>query len=110
MTAQCTTHTHPGLGPLTGIVRSPSAPSPPPPQFRNLPYARIPARFRQSVLVETLRSDQRDCTVEGFLSPQVPQASTAFGGPLPADNVRQYSELDCLSLIVSAPKPGVTER
>ncbi len=43
------TYNHPKLGLVTGAIRTPSVI-----QFRNVPYARIPARFRQSEVVDTL--------------------------------------------------------
>ncbi|KAB5546911.1 Alpha/Beta hydrolase protein [Coniochaeta sp. 2T2.1] len=93
-----TTHDHPNLGLLTGIAPNPSVV-----QFRNLPYARIPARFQQSILIEALTPTQRDCTANGFGCPQIPQTLTVAGGPLPNEPTRQYSEFDCLTVIVSAP-------
>jgi carboxylesterase type B len=104
MSASHTSHRHPSLGPITGIVRTPAVV-----QFRNVPFARIPGRFRQSVLVDTLTPAQRDCTVDGYGCPQIPQTSAAVGGPLKGEPVYQYNEFDCLTLVISTPKQALDD-
>lgn len=96
------TFTHLSLGSLTGVIRSPSVV-----QFRNLPYAQIPARFRQSRLINALSTDQRNCTANGYASPQIPQTAAAFGGPLLGEPVREYDEFSCLNLIINVPRQAL---
>ncbi|KAG4428509.1 hypothetical protein IFR05_016006 [Cadophora sp. M221] len=94
--------THVGLGSLTGITRSASVI-----QFRSIPYARIPMRFRQSVAIDVLESHERKCTAFGASCPQVPQTSEPFGGPLPAECEMVYDEQGCLNLTVTAPREAL---
>jgi carboxylesterase type B len=104
-----TTIRHPDLGELTGRVRNHS---PSVVQFRNVPYAHIPARFRQSKIVTpdpAAPAEQRDCTQDGYACPQVPQTLAAFGGKLPGEQDRQqYDEFACLNTIISVPRSVVT--
>jgi carboxylesterase type B len=90
---------HPLLGDLTGVERSPDVV-----QFRTIPYARIPGRFRQSTLIKSLEEAERDCTEYGPACPQVEQDAGAFGGLLPGERLVHYDEFACLNLTVTVPK------
>lgn len=57
---QTFTFHHADLGPMTGIVTSDHVV-----QFRAVPYATIPARFKQSVPLDTL-AGKRDFTEHGY--------------------------------------------
>src|ERR1051326_4044060 len=86
---------HPSLGDITGRlvdkehfdgtkVAEPVA------HFRSIPYATIPERFRQSVLLSSIPGifDGRpkgDFTQYGNACPQVPQSNLACGGPIPGE-------------------------
>jgi len=59
-TPQTFTFHHADLGPMTGIVTPDNVV-----QFRAVPYATIPARFKQSVLSETL-AGKKDFTEHGY--------------------------------------------
>lgn len=93
------TFTHPGLGSLTGVTRSASVI-----QFRSIPYARIPTRFRQSVAIDVLQNHERKCIAFGASCPQVPQTLEPFGGPLPTECDMIFDEQECLNLTVTAPR------
>ncbi|PVH68239.1 alpha/beta-hydrolase [Cadophora sp. DSE1049] len=90
---------HATLGPLVGITRTPSVV-----QFRSIPYARLPMRFRQSVPVDTLQSHERDCMAFGPSCPQIRQRFEPFGGPLPDENEIFFDEEQCLNLTITAPR------
>lgn len=51
---------HPELGSMTGIIQPDNVV-----QFRAVPYASIPARFKRSILLETLPADKSDITEHG---------------------------------------------
>ncbi|KAL7916803.1 Alpha/Beta hydrolase protein [Trichoderma velutinum] len=102
MNSTHTTHDHPSLGLLTGIHYNGLVI-----QFRNIPFATIPGRFRQSQLIEVDKGKGRDCTAYAYSCPQVPQNGVAFGGFLPGDQPREYNEFECLSVIISAPKQAL---
>ncbi|KAE9367251.1 alpha/beta-hydrolase [Stipitochalara longipes BDJ] len=91
--------THPTLGHLEGVHRSETVV-----QFRTIPYAHIPARFKQAVPITSLSPEERDCTEYGPACPQVPQNSAALGGPLPGEVPVWYDEEKCLNLTVSVPR------
>ncbi|KAH7403893.1 Alpha/Beta hydrolase protein, partial [Cadophora sp. MPI-SDFR-AT-0126] len=93
---------HALLGSLTGITRTPSVV-----QFRSIPYARIPMRFRQSVAVDVLQSHERNCTAFGASCPQVRQTLEPFGGPLPNESDIVFDEQECLNLTVTAPREAL---
>jgi carboxylesterase type B len=88
---------HPTLGSLIGIARTPSVV-----QFRSIPYARLPVRFRQSVAIDELQSHERDCTKFGPSCPQIREGTEPFGGPLPLENEIFFEEERCLNLTVTA--------
>ncbi|KAF2454726.1 Alpha/Beta hydrolase protein [Lineolata rhizophorae] len=111
------TFTHPALGPIKARLVYPSvhglpaSSTPPIANIRCIPYATIPARFKQSVLVSNGLRDpahfndgrpRGDFTQYGYTCPQVPQGSAAAGGPTP-EGERRYDELTCLTATVSAP-------
>lgn len=48
------------LGELTGILRAPDVV-----QFRGIPYARIPSRFRQSIIADSFGAVKYDATKLG---------------------------------------------
>ncbi|KJX96662.1 hypothetical protein TI39_contig607g00018 [Zymoseptoria brevis] len=101
---QLYTHQHPRLGQIEGIVRGSDVV-----QFRGIPFADIPARFRQSVLRTELPKQPLDATQPGPFCPQ--PTSLPFPpfwtGPIPADHPTlpstTYDEWKCLNLNVSAP-------
>ena len=51
---------HPILGPIIGLARGSDVV-----QFRGIPFASISARFRQSVLAESLPSEPFDARIPG---------------------------------------------
>ena len=57
------TFEHPELGSLTGIITPENVV-----QFRAIPYATIPARFKRSVLLTDLSETGRDFTKPGFVN------------------------------------------
>lgn len=89
---------HPSLGSLTGRKQNDDVL-----QFRSIPYARIPARFRQSVMVDDLSPEQRICTHYAFACPQPEQTMEPFGGPVLGEDNRRYDEFECLNLTVTVP-------
>lgn len=93
---------HPQLGQIKGVVRSDATV-----QFRNVPYADIPARFRQSrVAIPNPSSapETRNFTARGVACPQTPHNPAAYGGRLPGEPDRAYDEFSCLTLMISVPK------
>lgn len=106
------TYTHPILGALTGrlskqpIISSTAETV----QFRSIPFATIPARFKlahgplNSVPEHYDTRTQRDFTQWGYACPQVEQSRDAGGGSLGEDDVRQYDEFACLNCTITAPK------
>ncbi|GAM42565.1 hypothetical protein TCE0_044r16652 [Talaromyces pinophilus] len=92
-------HSHPLLGTLHGRELSNGVV-----QFRGIPFARIPERFRQSTLADELSLEEKDCTEYSFVCPQQAEEHGAFGGKLPDDVDYRHDELRCLTLTVSAPK------
>lgn len=99
---QTTEHSHPLLGRIRGRVLHNDVV-----QFRSIPFARIPARFRQSQLADQLSPEERDCTEYSYVCPQQPQEYEAFGGRLPEDHDYRHDELRCLNLTVSMPKQAL---
>jgi carboxylesterase type B len=94
---QKVTVSHESLGTITGRrVRSNVL------QFRSIPFATIPGRFRQSVLVTDLGSE-RDFTEYGYACPARKQSNDFNGGPLPGDTPLKYDEFKCLNLTISTP-------
>lgn len=96
------TVSHPSLGRLSGRrIRSSVL------QFRSVPFATIPGRFRQSVLVKNL-GDERDFTEYGFACPARHQTADNNGGSLPGETPRKYDEFKCLNLTISTPITSMT--
>jgi hypothetical protein len=60
---QTFTFNHPELGSMTGII---TTENPNVVQFKAIPYATLPARFKQSILLESLDSTSRDFTQPGY--------------------------------------------
>ncbi|OQE77540.1 hypothetical protein PENNAL_c0060G03466 [Penicillium nalgiovense] len=85
--------------------------------FRSIPYATIPARLRQSVLLDHIPDvfDDRphgDFTQYGAACPQVPQPTgkgSATGGFVPGEEQITYDEQACLNLTISMPKNVIGE-
>ncbi len=103
-TSQFQTFTHPVLGALTGLT-SPSTLHTV--HFRSIPFALIPARFRQSTLLNHIPSSHnRDFTKDGTACPSPPQTdqTEASGGPLPGEEAKKFDEELCLNLTISAPR------
>lgn len=99
--------THPLLGPLTGLS-NPSTPHTT--QFRSIPFASIPARFRQSTLLTHIPSSHsRNFTAYGTACPSPPQTDQieASGGLLPGEEEKEFDEETCLNLTISAPKDAL---
>jgi carboxylesterase type B len=94
---------HVTLGPLIGVGRTPTVV-----QFRSIPYAHAPVRFRQSIAIDILQSHERDCTTFGPSCPQIRQTTEPFGGPLSDENDISFDEQRCLNLTVTAPR-GILE-
>ncbi|KAK9466131.1 Alpha/Beta hydrolase protein [Lipomyces arxii] len=97
-----TTFTHAILGELKGIVKDDGRIT----QFRGVPFASVPARFRQATPLTTLDGSTRDFSEWGFVCPQIydPQfiAGTAFGGPI--DRLEYtFDEFKCLNLTITVP-------
>jgi hypothetical protein len=99
---------HPILGRLVGQRRNRNVV-----QFRSIPYASVPGRFRQAKLIEELSPKQRMCTDYTYVCPQQEQSMDAFGGPIPGEDQRKYDEFSCLNLTITAPaallEPGCTD-
>lgn len=58
---QTYTFHHAELGPMTGLIRPDKVV-----QFRAIPYATVPARFKKSVLLETLPDKHNTFTNHGY--------------------------------------------
>lgn len=61
---QTYTFHHAELGSMTGLVTPDNVV-----QFRAIPYATIPARFKRSILLDHLPDESKDYTSHGYLSP-----------------------------------------
>ncbi|KAF2471238.1 alpha/beta-hydrolase [Lindgomyces ingoldianus] len=75
-------------------------------QFRAVPYATIPSRFQQSVLLNDLFSTSRDFTKPGFACPHTLATDAVGGGPFPnepASSDFPTSEFGCLILQINVP-------
>ncbi|KIW21644.1 hypothetical protein PV08_02224 [Exophiala spinifera] len=99
---------HPALGTLVGISRGDDIV-----QFRGIPYAEVPARFRQSILRPRLPKEPFDARQPG---PSCPQTTTLpfpqyWTGPLPPDGVKldrpKTDEFNCLNLNLTIPRAGI---
>ncbi|KXG52119.1 Carboxylesterase, type B [Penicillium griseofulvum] len=113
---------HPQLGSLTGRLVDKQhvdgqPVSEPVVHFRSIPYATIPARFSQSVLLDRIPDHfddrpHRDFTQYGAACPQVPQPTgrgSAGGGFAPGEEPIIYDEQACLNLTISAPAKNFSE-
>ncbi|KAG9185962.1 hypothetical protein G6011_02518 [Alternaria panax] len=97
-TPQTFTFHHADLGPMTGIITPSNVV-----QFRAVPYATISARFKQSVLAESL-AGKDDFTKHGFACPQVFGVDIIGGGNFPGESFPPASdELKCAILQLNVP-------
>ncbi|KAI4684026.1 hypothetical protein J4E81_009189 [Alternaria sp. BMP 2799] len=95
---QTFTFHHADLGSMTGIVTPDNVV-----QFRAVPYATIPARFKQSVLSDTL-AGKKDFTEHGYACPQVFNIDAVGGGNFPGEKFpHSTDELKCAILQVNVP-------
>ncbi|ORY15434.1 Alpha/Beta hydrolase protein [Clohesyomyces aquaticus] len=93
------TFEHPELGSMTGLITPDNVV-----QFRAIPYATIPARFKHSILLNNLSKTNRDFTKYGFACPHSQPPDAAGGGSFPGEPwPSPQSELDCLILQVNVP-------
>ncbi|KAB5518932.1 Alpha/Beta hydrolase protein, partial [Coniochaeta sp. 2T2.1] len=93
---------HPDLGHIMGQSRGDVV------QFRGIPYAHIPKRFRQSELTTRLPSQPFDARYPGPICPQPDLPYPQYwDGPLPVDYpdlpLPGMSEFDCLNLNITTP-------
>ena len=101
------TFNHPLLGPLTGLA---TTTTPGTIQFRSIPFAHIPYRFRQSTLLTRIPGiHSRNFTNYGTACPSPPQTDQieASGGLLPGEEEIKFDELTCLNLAISAPRDAL---
>lgn len=78
-------------------------------QFRSVPFATIPERFKPSVISDGIPEhfDHRpkgDFTQYGNACPHLTQPHGPYGGPLPDQWEMTYDDGSCLNLSISAPK------
>lgn len=97
------THTHPDLGDIRGWERGNDII-----QFRGIPYADIPGRFRQSVLKTSLPNQPFDATNPGATCPHPPQEywkywEAALPTELPRLEPTRTDEFNCLNLSITIP-------
>ncbi|OAK98147.1 alpha/beta-hydrolase [Phaeosphaeriaceae sp. SRC1lsM3a] len=72
-------------------------------QFRAIPYASIPTRFKQSILKTDL-GGETDFTKHGYACPQTFPPTAAAGGPTPGDHSTPIAdEFKCLILQINVP-------
>ncbi|KAH7019665.1 Alpha/Beta hydrolase protein [Ilyonectria destructans] len=96
---------HAGLGEIQGIVRGGDFV-----QFRGIPFADIPARFRQASLKTTLPQQPFDATQPGPTCPQLTSQTFPpfWEGPLAEDGIvldkPKVDEFGCLNLNITAPR------
>ncbi|KAK4150170.1 Alpha/Beta hydrolase protein [Chaetomidium leptoderma] len=100
---------HEQLGELTGLARGSDVV-----QFRGIPFGRIPARFRQSTLIDQLPSQPFDARHPGPYCPQPFLAyPTYWDGPLPEGfpvlKAPEPDEFECLNLSITAPRSGLAD-
>lgn len=100
---------HPQLGSIVGRRRNEHVV-----QFRSIPFAHAPARFRQAKLIDQLSPKQRTFTDFTYACPQNEQSMEPFGGPIAGEEKRHYDEFSCLNLTITAPAallgPGCTKK
>ncbi|KAF3048341.1 hypothetical protein E8E12_011706 [Didymella heteroderae] len=93
------TFDHPELGSLTGIIQPHNVV-----QFRAVPYATVPARFKRSILLNKLPAHKTNFTEHGYACPQIFPDHEAGGGPHPSDPATNLSdEFNCLILQLNIP-------
>src|ERR1700742_623371 len=99
------TFTHPLLGALVGVARGDDII-----QFRGIPYADVPARFRQSVLRSQLPQEPFDSRQPGPICPQTTLLPfpNFWSGPLPIGGIElerpRADEFGCLNLNITTPR------
>ncbi|KAJ4987018.1 carboxylesterase [Stagonosporopsis vannaccii] len=97
--AQTFTFHHPELGYLTGLIQPDNVV-----QFRAIPYATIPGRFKRSILLNHLPAGNHDYTAHGYACPQIFPLRDADGGPFPGDPPSPPNdEFKCLILQLNIP-------
>ncbi|CAO2647459.1 Nn.00g083810.m01.CDS01 [Neocucurbitaria sp. VM-36] len=90
---------HAELGPMSGFVKPNNVV-----QFRGIPFASIPGRFKQSILLDSLAHTTRDFTKFSYACPQTFPDNSAGGGTLPGDvNPPASNEFECLNLQLNVP-------
>lgn len=73
-------------------------------QFRAIPYATLPGRFKQSILLETLSATNRDFTQPGFATPHTAGQDIFSGGPFPGQIIpTPMDEFKSLILQINVP-------
>ncbi|KAF1832332.1 alpha/beta-hydrolase, partial [Decorospora gaudefroyi] len=105
MTSKPATHPtftfhHAELGPMTGVVTPENVV-----QFRGVPFATIPARFKRSILLNSLPETNTDFTQFGCASPQTfTENDITGGGPFPGEVFPPPAdEFNCLNLQLNIP-------
>ena len=105
---------HPQLGELKGRV---SSDTPDVVQFRSLPYATVPARFKPSILLGRIpphfdSRPHRDFTNYGAACPQIGASKDSwfhsYGGPLEGELSIHFDDLTCLNLSISVPRAALS--
>ncbi|KAF9693327.1 hypothetical protein EKO04_008672 [Ascochyta lentis] len=90
---------HAKLGDMTGLITPDNVV-----QFRAIPYATIPARFKQSILLNNLGESNRVFTKHGYACPQTFPDRAADGGPFPNEvSPPPSNEFQCLILHINIP-------
>lgn len=103
------TFTHSSLGSLIGVARGDDIV-----QFRGIPYAKIPARFRQSTLCSSLPQEPFDARQPGPICPQTTRLPfpNFWSGPLPAGGIEltkpKPDEFECLNINITAPRVALS--
>ncbi|KAK9449173.1 Alpha/Beta hydrolase protein [Limtongia smithiae] len=96
---------HPELGRMVGVERGTGGRVV---QFRAVPFASVPARFRQSVLVHSFADSDGDFTRYGAICPQVYNSNFQDGkayGNVPLPPARHiYDDLKCVNMTLTIPK------
>ncbi|KAF1942467.1 alpha/beta-hydrolase, partial [Clathrospora elynae] len=73
-------------------------------QFRAVPYATIPARFKQSILLKAPLETNTNFTWPGYACPQIFSSNDTSGGPFPEELCPPVSdEFKCLILQLNIP-------
>ena len=98
---------HTLLGPFLGVQVSPLVT-----QFRSIPYATYPERFRQSVIKTSYGQDERNFTEFGFSCPQLVNDNPLVnpsGGPIPGELPYRSDEHKCLIVTVTVPNTALSQ-